>query len=208
MLDWLDTLLQRMIGLPEPTTYLLLGVAAALENIVPPVPADMVVLFGGFLAGQGGARVELVFLAVWFGNVAGALFVFEVGRRYGPSFFSGRWGQMLLRPRQLASLDEFYRRFGPMVIFVSRFLPMFRAVTPVFAGVAGLGRWRTAVPIAGASAIWYGFIVYIGSVAGANWSQIVAVLDRSGRWLGVLALLLGLATLAWWWRSRRDDGFG
>jgi membrane protein DedA with SNARE-associated domain len=205
MFEWLDKLLQSMIDLPAPTTYLLLALAAALENIVPPIPADVVVLFGGFLAGQGGARVELVFVAVWLGNVAGALFVFGIGRRFGPGFFSGRWGQLLLQPRQLASLDLFYRRFGPTVIFVSRFLPMFRAVTPVFAGVAGLGLWRTAAPIAAASAIWYGLIVYVGSVAGANWNQITAELARSSRWLGFVALLLGVLILGWWWQSRRSD---
>lgn len=200
-----NTVLQWIAGVPAPLMYLMLGFAAALENVLPPIPADTVVLFGGFLAGRGTARVDLVFFAVWLCNVAGALLVYGVGRRHGKEFFTGRWGRMLLKPNQLASLDRFYRRYGFAVIFFSRFLPMFRAVVPIFAGVAGIGVWKTALPLAIASGIWYGALVYLGTIAGENWEQILGMVNRSGRWLGLLALIAAGAVAVWWRRSRREE---
>jgi membrane protein DedA with SNARE-associated domain len=102
-------------------------------------------------------------------------------------------------------LAGFYARHGTRVIFMSRFLPAFRAVVPIFAGTSGLGFVRTAVPIALASGLWYGGIVYLGSRAGASWPQLRAMLDQSGRWLGLGAavLLLGVGIL--WWRTRRRE---
>ncbi|HEX2190867.1 MAG TPA: DedA family protein [Longimicrobiaceae bacterium] len=204
--DLVDGLLARMTQLPEPLIYVVVGVFAAVENVFPPVPADVVALFGGFLAGNGAASPWIVFLVVWLANVAGALLVYWVGRRYGERFFGTRVGRLILQPGQLRRLDAFYRRRGTIVIFVSRFLPMFRAVVPAFAGMSGLGWGRTAVPILVASGLWYGLVVYLGATAGENWDQIRSALHSAGRWIYVVALVLA-AGVAWlWWRSRDGSG--
>ena len=94
----------------------------------------------------------------------------------------------------MAKLSGFYQRRGTIVIFVSRFLPMFRAVVPIFAGTSGVGFWRAALPMAVASGLWYGLIVYLGATAGENWEEIRATVESSGKWLAIaagLALLVG-----------------
>ena len=199
----LEPLLQWMVAAPEWLVYLVLGVAAALENIVPPIPADTVVVFGGFLAARGAAGVWSAFLAVWLANVAGALAVYALGRRYGVGFFRGRIGRLILQPQQLARLDGFYRRYGAGVIFVSRFLPMFRAAVPVFAGVARLGVLRTALPLSAASGLWYGGLVYLGATAGQNWPALASRIEGIGRWAWVVVAPLLVLVGVWWWRSRR-----
>ncbi len=206
MSGWLVGLLDHLAAAPASVIYLVLGLAAALENLIPPIPADVVVLFGGLLAGRGSANVDLVFLAVWLSNVAGALLVYAMGRRHGPRFFEGRWGRILLRPRQLQRLNAFYLRYGFGVILISRFLPMFRAVVPAFAGVARLGFWRTAIPMALASAAWYGAIVYFGSVAGRNFDDIAVRMDAAGRWLWLVAAGGAVGVGVWWWRTRSHEG--
>lgn len=200
-----DAVVAWMAGLPGALVYAVIAAFAALENLVPPLPADMVALFGGFLAGQGTVTPWGAFLAVWVANVSGALFVYWLGRRFGPGFFGGRLGRLLLQPHQLDRLGGFYERHGAAVIFFSRFLPAFRAVVPVFAGTARLGFWRTALPIAVASALWYGVIVYLGATAGRNWEQVRAMVDASGRWLAVPGALAALAVGIVWWRSRRRE---
>jgi membrane protein DedA with SNARE-associated domain len=199
---WIEQLLDWLATAPPLAIYLVLGIAATLENIIPPIPADVVVLFGGLLAGRGTANPWIVFLAVWLSNVVGALFVYYAGVRFGPAFFSGGMGRMILHPGQLERLSIFYRRFGFGVIFVSRFLPMFRAVVPVFAGVSKMGFWRAAPPLAAASALWYGALVYIGAAAGRNWDQVMAGFRSAGVWLWVIAALAA-AGVAWWWRRSR-----
>ena len=202
MTGWLEGLLDWLTTAPAAIIYLVLGVAATLENIVPPIPADVVVLFGGLLAGRGAASPWVVFVAVWISNVFGALLVYYAGVRFGPGFFSGRVGRMILHPDQLERLGAFYRRFGFGVIFVSRFLPMFRAVVPVFAGVSRLGFWRTAPPLAAASALWYGALVYIGAAAGRNWEEVMAALSSIGVWFWGIAAVAAAGVFWWWWRSR------
>ncbi|HUE96527.1 MAG TPA: DedA family protein [Longimicrobiaceae bacterium] len=195
-------LLQWLVAIPDWLLYVLVGLAAALENIVPPIPADVMVLIGGVIAGAGGANTPTLFIAVWAANVGGALLVYWFGRRYGPRFFQGRIGSYLLGPAQIQGLARAYARFGFPIIFFSRFLPVFRPVVPAFAGVARLGFWGTAIPIALASAIWYGALVYFGSVAGANWRSLLATVERFGGWLWAAAVVLILIGVYFWNRTR------
>jgi membrane protein DedA with SNARE-associated domain len=205
MADLIDGLLAWMLGLPAALVYVVVAAFAFLENVIPPIPADVVALFGGFLAGQGAAHPVGVFLCVWIGNVGGAMLIYQLGRRHGTSFLQGRIGRKLLRPGQLARLNAMYQKHGVKVILVSRFLPMFRAVVPVFAGAAGLSPLRTAVPLAIASGAWYGIVVYLGATAGQNWETIRAGMEASGRWLSLAAVVLFAAVALWWWRGRGDE---
>lgn len=195
-----------MLALPESLVYLLIGIFGFLENIVPPVPADVVAVFGAFLIAQAEGSVGGAFFCVWLGNVAGALVVYGLGRRYGARFFATPWGRFLLAPKQMEQLASVYHRHGVPVIFVSRFLPMFRAVVPAFAGTSRLGFWRTFLPVAVASAIWYGALVWLGAHAGRNWNLIRAHVERAGQGFAAVAVVLALALALWWWRSRRAHG--
>jgi membrane protein DedA with SNARE-associated domain len=201
---FIDRLIEWMQGLPEALVYVVIGAFAGLENFFPPVPADVIALTGGFLAGQGVVNPWMAFLIVWACNVGGALVIYLIGRKYGDAFFRTRAGRFLLQPKQMERLSGFYDKHGVKVIFISRFLPAFRAVVPIFAGTSGMSFWRAAVPIAVASAAWYGLIVYLGATAGENWEQIRASVEASGRYLAIAAAVLGAIVLWWWYRSRRE----
>jgi membrane protein DedA with SNARE-associated domain len=200
----MDATLDFLASLPPGLTYLVLGAGAALENFVPPVPADTFILLGGFLAVRGSADVVLVFLVTWLANTSGALLVYGAGHRFGPPFFDTRFGRLLLQPEQLARLRRFYRRRGTPAIFLARFLPGLRAVVPAFAGVARLSFPSVAVPVTVASAIWYGGLVWLGSVAGENLETIVEWYATANRLLLIIAILIAAVVLAAWLRTRRS----
>ena len=101
-------------------------------------------------------------------------------------------------------IERFYARWGTPAIFFARFLPGLRAVVPAFAGISRHGFWRTAVPVAVASGIWYGGLLWAGVVAGRNLEAVEAWLADTQR--GLLFAALGLAALVgiWWWRTRNE----
>ncbi len=147
----------------------------------------------------------IVWLATWMANVATAMLVYGLARRFGQSFFDSRFGRVILHPGQLEGVGRFYARWGEVAIFFSRFLPGFRAVVPIFAGVTGLRAVRTLLPVTAASGIWYGLLVLVGHEAGRNWDAIQATFSGYISVLGWIAVPLLLLVAVWWWWSRRHD---
>lgn len=194
------------MSLPLAAVYAVLGVIAFLENVFPPVPADTVVAFGSFLAARGEGSLPAAVLVTWTGNVAGAMLMYYLGRRYGAQRLEDR----LLGKKAGAAearLHALYGKYGLGALFVSRFLPGVRAIVPPFAGALRIPAIRTAVMMGIASAIWYGAIGVLAYRIGADWEALQAMIRRFGRWSGIVATLLAaLGALAWWLHRRREKG--
>jgi membrane protein DedA with SNARE-associated domain len=200
----IDQLLRTLASLPPELIYAFIGLGAAVENFVPPIPADTFVLLGAFLAARGRADPWVVFFVTWIMNVGSAVVVYLLAHRFGKTFFTEHHlGKLVLNERQMSHIDQFYRRWGTPAIFVSRFLPAFRAMVPVFAGVTHVRFWRVFIPLAAASALWYGALVYLGAMAGKNWQAIISFFSRASSVLLGVALLLLVAFAYWWVKSRR-----
>lgn len=195
VLAWLD-------AVPNVLVYAMLGAGAAVENVIPAIPADTFVVLGGLLAAVGDLQARWVFLATWLCNVASALFMYRVGRTHGPGFFSVGWGRHLLNTHQMERMVHFYGRFGTAAIFLTRFLPGLRSVVPVFAGVTHQPLVLVAPPLIAASAIWYGALVWIGTLAGRNLDRVLAVLEHVNLGLLAGAAVVSAVAFTWWWRTR------
>lgn len=205
MLERLEFLLGLVGRVPVETVYLLIAAGAAVENVFPPVPSDVVVLVGAILADRGILRADLVFLFAWLGNLLLGLGVYAAARVYGSGLFSTRWGRWLLRPAQLERMAIFYDEYGTLTVLVSRFFPVFRVLVPAFAGVSKLGFWRTAVPLAVATAAWYGVLIGAGILLSRNLPRLVDALQTINLSAAVGALVVAVLLIVLWWRTRHPE---
>src|SRR5881628_258325 len=121
-------------------------------------------------------------------------------RRYGRPAFRGKLGRRLLSERTIAHIEREYERHGGYGIFVSRLLPVWRGVVMPFAGLAGVSAPRALVPLALASALWYGLLTYAVVALGANLEAVLALLRRVNHVLGIAALAAAVGLALWIWR--------
>jgi membrane protein DedA with SNARE-associated domain len=205
MREQIDALLGLVSHVPVETMYLLVGAGAAIENLFPPVPSDMVVVAGAVLADRGFLDGRLVFLVAWASNLILALGVYFAARRFGKGLFETRWGRWLLRPAQLRRMSVFYEEYGTLTILVSRFFPVFRVLVPAFAGISRLGFWRTSIPLALASAAWYGVLVAAGVIFSRNLDRLLGMLGAVNTTVGAVAALAAILLALLWWRTRHGD---
>lgn len=199
----IDRFLDWLVALPTVPAFLVLMGLSALENVFPPVPADVAVVLGAFLARRAGRSVALVGLLCWAANTASSAGLYFYARAQGRGWLETGWAARLLPPEAVRSLEVAYARHGMLGIFLSRFLPGVRAAVTPFAGVMGMGPWRALLPASIASAIWYAVLISIGTAVGANWEAARRFVDDLNRVLGVIALLLTLAGAWWLWKRRR-----
>jgi membrane protein DedA with SNARE-associated domain len=187
--------------LPPPALYAVLALAAAVENLFPPLPADTIVAFGSFLAAQGEASITGAFLSTWLGNVAGAMVAYSIGRRFG----SAEMRRRLLRfggANAEARLERMYLRYGLLSLFLSRFIPGVRALVPPFAGALRLPALSVLAIVAVASGLWYGLVTFVAYRIGADWPVLVERIGSVTRNSALLAAGVALALLAIWWIRR------
>jgi membrane protein DedA with SNARE-associated domain len=201
--ELVDSILDHLLTLPDWAVYATVGGLAAVENIFPPVPADVAVGIGAFLSGHGTVAASVVFLVTWVANVSSATAVYVAGRTLGRSFFTGRLGRRLIRLKHLETIERLYDGYGSWGIFCSRFIPAARAVVPPFAGIANLSAPRTIIPLAAASAIWYGSLTVLVSATAGQIEDVVRLVSHLN-WavlaLGVIAI--GVLVLLWRRRGR------
>lgn len=189
--------------------YAILALLAALENIFPPIPADTAVALGAFLSHRGVTTPWLVFAVTIVANTASAVAVYALARRLGPRFARTRMGRRLLPADALAALERKYLRWGLPAIFLSRMIPGIRAIVPPFTGLIGLSPRQALIPITIASAIWYAFVTIVGTVIGAEWQRMVALIAEVNRVLAVIGVVVATAAGVWLlrrWRARRVPG--
>jgi membrane protein DedA with SNARE-associated domain len=156
------------------------------------VPADVSVALGAFLAGRGLMNPWLVFLLTWIANTGSGAAVYLLGRRYGRSFFAGPLGRRLLPESVLARVEMEYARHGTLGIFVSRLLPVWRGVVMPFAGIAGVSPARALVPLAAASAVYYGALIAFVVGLGTNIDTVLAMVGRVNLLLGIVAVAVAI----------------
>jgi membrane protein DedA with SNARE-associated domain len=198
----LQTLTSWLGDLPLDSLYVAIIGLSAFENFFPPFPSDAVIAFGSFLAARAQGSPFVVLFLGWFGNVAGAIVTYTLGRRYGGKAFLRRI-EKYAGPTAEDRIRQLYKKYGFVGLFVSRFLPGVRAIVPPFAGAMKLPAGRVVLSIASASAVWFGLITFLAFRAGDNWDLLQRYLVRSGKVAGGVAVGIVLLAIAIWIWQRR-----
>jgi len=199
-----DAALDWLTSLPHISLYLALAVAAAIENVFPPIPADTIAAFGSFLTARGAGNPLIAFPAVLTGNVGSALGTYAIGRRLSPDRVE-YWLERLGGEGAAARLRQLHQRHGAVALFLSRFVPGLRALVPPFAGALHTP-WPTAITvITVASAVWYGGIMWVAYTLGARWREVEGMVGSMNRIAAIAAGAVALTLVIVWLLRRRKS---
>ena len=184
-----------------------LGIVAlmALENIIPPIPSEVIMGLGGMAVARGDMAMVPLIVAGTIGTTAGNYFWYWIGARTGYLRFRpfierhGRW--LTMEWRDVEALQRFFAKRGEWVIFVFRFMPAFRTIISLPAGMARMPLWKFLLFTFAGSAIWNVILAEAGYLLGARFGEL-------GRYVGPLGIAMTVLALGWWlyrvatWRQR------
>ena len=197
----MDAVLAWLGSLPPAALYVILAVVAATENFVPPIPADVIVAFGSFLAAREQRSPIPTIIAVVVGNVGGALAMFALGRRYGADWIRRR--MRVMGEGAERRVLHWYNKFGLPALFLSRFLPGVRAVVPPLAGAIRVPATGAINAIATASTLWYATLAVLAYRLGSEWDRIASVIGEFQTGAAIVAASIVALAAAMWWLLRR-----
>jgi membrane protein DedA with SNARE-associated domain len=170
----------------------------ALENIIPPIPSELIMGLGGVLVARGSMEFWPLLVVGTIGTTAGNYFWYWLGDRFGYERlgpFIDRWGRWLtIDFEHVEQASRFFRKHGHWVIFCLRFSPFMRSIISLPAGLVHMPLLKFLGYTFAGSAIWN------------------VLLIMGGRWLGhyfaesqdMLAWIIigtfALSFLAYLWR--------
>jgi membrane protein DedA with SNARE-associated domain len=165
------------------TELALAGVYLEESGVPMPVPSEVSI---GYLGQRVGAH-PWALAAAWVGLTAlvvlGATNLFAISRRWGPRLVAGRIGAILdLAPDRLARAQRWFRRWGPLAIIVSRYVPGLRWAMAVACGTLGVEYRTFWLSSAISASIWVGGLLLLGVTAG----QAVGAVMAAHPWLLLL----------------------
>ena len=182
--------------------YLAILFAMFLENLIPPIPSELIMPLGGFYVHQGQLDLVPVVLAGLIGTVIGALPWYGIGRLVNEERLeqwlekNGRW--LGINPQELARSRKWFNRYGVSLVFWGRLVPGIRTLISVPAGVelmplAPFLVWTTA-----GSLIWTLFLTITGFYLGDSYRSIekwISPFSSIFKTIIVLFFCLALITL-------------
>jgi membrane protein DedA with SNARE-associated domain len=188
--DWVFSIVDRLGAAG-------VGLLILLENIVPPVPSEVILPLAGFRARTGGVNVVAVWPAATAGSVLGALLLYGLGAWLGYDrlhrLAGHRWF-VFVSQKDMERGERVFERHGGKVVLLGRCVPFLRSVVSIPAGISGMPLVRFVVLTAVGSGVWNAAFIGLGWALGENWDQVEDVLGPVS--YVVLALLgVGLVVL-------------
>ena len=170
-MSYLDRFLDVLNTLPDFLIYFLLGLSAFVENVFPPIPGDTITAFGAFLVGTERLHFFGVYLSTTLGSLLGFMFLFWVGGLLGRRFFVERdlW---FFKGRDIMRAEEWFRKFGYLLILLNRFFPGIRSVISISGGISGLKTYRVALLALISCGVWNLIWIAAGYMLGTNWETV------------------------------------
>tara|TARA_B100001250_G_C19539178_1_gene673929 strand:+ start:135 stop:791 length:657 start_codon:yes stop_codon:yes gene_type:complete len=150
--------------------------AMFLENLIPPIPSELIMPLGGFYVYQGQLDFFPVVLAGLIGTVMGALPWYGIGRLVNEERLeqwlekNGRW--VGINPQELSRSRKWFNRYGVSLVFWGRLVPGIRTLISVPAGVELMPVTPFLVWTTGGSLIWTLFLTITGFYLGNNYRNI------------------------------------
>jgi len=202
-MDLLQQAISWLQQLPPAGVLALMFLIAYIENIFPPSPSDVLLVFTGTLIGVGTIGFASSLIVSTLGATLGFMTAYVLGRYFKEHVTTGRISRYLPLGA-IAQVEKLFQRFGYGVIVANRFLAGTRAIVSFVAGMSKMNLPATTALCALSAALWNAILLYLGMTFGKNWQRVGEYLSIYSTIVTVIVVIL-LAVFLWrYLRNRRN----
>jgi len=192
-----DQIVQNIVEwisvVPPLGIYLIFFGIAYLENIVPPMPGDVIVAFGGYLAAEGTVSFTVLLVITVIASVIGFMNMYWLGRKWGSQIEENRESHLFLRfidYKYFEKGKKWMLRWGQWIVLGNRFLAGTRSVISLTTGMTGLKIPATILNSFISSILWNALLLGAGWYVQDNWEVIGKYLSNYGAFILVIIVAL------------------
>lgn len=165
-----------IISIISSTGYWGIFALMTAESALIPIPSEITMTFAGYIASTGKLSIYFVILSGASANLIGSWL----------AYLLGRWGEkkvvlqliksygkyLLISENEFHRSERWYRKYGEVITFFSRVLPIVRTFISLPAGIAKMNFWRFTLFTLLGSLVWSTLLAYVGYVLGRNWNSL------------------------------------
>ena len=162
--------------------YFVICFAMFLENIIPPIPSEIIMPLGGYFVYQGNLNFYILVIFGLIGTVLGALPWYYLGRFLNEkklaSFVDSKGKFIGISSRDLNKSKLWFDKYGVSLVFWGRLIPGIRTLISVPAGIELMPLKKFLVWTSLGSLIWVVLLTFLGYVLGENYKIIESYIDN------------------------------
>ena len=165
-----------------------------IENIFPPIPSEVVLLFGGFMTTY--SKLNLIGMVIFstLGSTVGAIVLYFIGKILNKErlkrIVSGKIGKVLrLKASDIDKADCWFDTKGNKTVFFCRFIPVVRSLISIPAGMSEMAMGKFLLYTITGSLIWNTVLLFVGSKVGENWKRIEAIMSQYSHIILILLII-------------------
>lgn len=175
--------------------YLGVFLLILIENIFPPIPSEVILLFGGFMTTYTSLNVLGMTMSSILGSVLGALILYKIGTIFNKDtlkkLIHTRLGKFLrINDKEIDSSFNYFQTKGEKVIFFCRFIPLIRSLISVPAGINKMNITKFMIYTTLGSLIWNVVLITLGHIVGNNWKSILKIFDLYSTYAVVIIFII------------------
>ncbi|MBE9077437.1 DedA family protein [Romeria aff. gracilis LEGE 07310] len=195
MLEWITNAIATL-------GYVGVALLMLLENVIPPIPSEIIMPLAGFAAARGELNFGWAVFAGTVGSVAGALLWYYIGQALGIVRVKklvdryGRWVSLSSRDVDIA--QRWLLKRGYWAVGLCRVIPGVRTYISIPAGFARMKMLGFLTYSTVGTVIWVAFLTYAGYLLGDNYERIETYIAPVSR-----AVIIGLIAATVFWIARR-----
>jgi len=174
-----------------------------VENIFPPAPSDFIVVLGGTLIVSGTIGFVPSLIITSIGSEIGFLFLYYLGTQTDKKLV--RKGKVrFISVEALDQAENWFQRFGFLIILFNRFIPGIRSVISFFAGLSELNLKRTLALSSISAVLWNIILLSLGMVFAKNLNKVDHILRTYTLLvLSIIALIVAFFAVKYFIKKKR-----
>ena len=173
-----------------------------VENMFPPIPSEVVLLFGGALTVGTMLKIPGVIIAATIGSVIGACALYTLGRVLKIErlkiFFSGKLGRLLhFNGDDVQKASDWFAKYQTKAVLICRCVPIIRSLISIPAGCNEMNIPNFLLLTTIGSAVWNTVLVCIGAALGVAWESALPYLSQYSHVILILCVIIFVGFVAY-----------
>lgn len=190
--------------------YLGVFLLILIENIFPPIPSEVILLFGGFMTTYTSLNVLGMTMSSTLGSVLGALILYKIGNFFNKEtlkrLIHTRLGKLLrINNSDIDSSFNYFQTKGEKTIFFCRFIPLIRSLISLPAGINKMNITKFTIYTTLGSLIWNIVLITLGHVVGSNWKSILKIFDLYSTYAVVIIFIISIVLIIKFYKKKLKE---